>query len=450
MTLLSRKFWSTPLTLKLMLTGIGVLALALCLFAEFSNKYIHEAVKVVGEEAAPSMIHAQSIKSHLADMDAEAANYLLGKPGQNIDALRGYEKSRVNVIDSLTSAAEEISYGESERKPILALQEGFSDYQENMSVGIALHERGDAAYMAYFRRATDVMHRKLLVEADNLDAASRTELDKIYHQRHTAIWMRIIGTVIIGTALAALLVFAQLYLRSKTNTDVNPYLAIATLIAIGFTGHSVYVFYKSAADLRVAKEDAFESIHLLASARAIAYDMEGSESRALLDNSWRSQNFKSWEDGLAAVVKPPQGVSLSNIHLREKKEIDASSGKLIEALKTVSFKGELESLEETFLALNRYVQVAGQVRALEEQGKHDEAVRLCMGYDAHESNWAFQQFDQCLVRATTLNQKAFDAAVSQANHDLDGMYWRAPLATLVLALLALAGIGMRVRLYSQV
>src|SRR5215831_13547473 len=88
---------------------------ALLLIAGIPAARVHrDAMKTVGKDSAPSIIAAQHIKSALADMDASAVNELLRPPGTAPEAVRAYESRREEAVKTLTTAAENIAYGDSE------------------------------------------------------------------------------------------------------------------------------------------------------------------------------------------------------------------------------------------------------------------------------------------------------------------------------------------------
>src|ERR1700694_44362 len=93
----SRPGGATPTTLQrwraLVLTTPGLLWSAMgviCLFsfvfflaANNGVTQVRHATQTIGRDSAPSIIAAQNIAATLADMDANAANYLLGNANQN-------------------------------------------------------------------------------------------------------------------------------------------------------------------------------------------------------------------------------------------------------------------------------------------------------------------------------------------------------------------------------
>jgi len=112
----------------------------LLLIAAIAGARVHrDAMKTVGKDSAPSIIAAQHIKSALADLDADAANELLGAPGAMSDAVKAYEARRVEAAEALIAAAENITYGESERTPIQSLQVGMGTYERLIQRARDLH-----------------------------------------------------------------------------------------------------------------------------------------------------------------------------------------------------------------------------------------------------------------------------------------------------------------------
>src|SRR5689334_14117060 len=92
---------TTPQLLKggLVVTwGTGLFFLTTILMGVQAQR---NALKTVGLDAAPSIMNAQRIQDSLADMDANVANELLAKPGQNQAAVDDYNKRREKLATLL-------------------------------------------------------------------------------------------------------------------------------------------------------------------------------------------------------------------------------------------------------------------------------------------------------------------------------------------------------------
>src|SRR5439155_1072162 len=84
---------------------------------------------------------------------------------------------------------------------------------------------------------------------------------------------------LIGAALILTLLMAQAFLARRTRRILNVGLALATLLAAGFTIYVASAIGQAREHLRIAVDDAFDSIHVLYVARSLAYDADGDESR---------------------------------------------------------------------------------------------------------------------------------------------------------------------------
>lgn len=77
------------------------------------------AIRTIGKDTAPSIINAQRLKDALSGMKAFAANELLAPAGQNGAAAQGYRERYERLSERLVSVAENITYGDKERKPVV-------------------------------------------------------------------------------------------------------------------------------------------------------------------------------------------------------------------------------------------------------------------------------------------------------------------------------------------
>ena len=96
--------WTTPQRLHGALGSLCLGALLLSLVAYTGVVQHRYAVQTVGRDAVPSIIAAQSMKASLADLDANVANELMVKPGQNFQSIAGYVQRRTEVGNSLIRA----------------------------------------------------------------------------------------------------------------------------------------------------------------------------------------------------------------------------------------------------------------------------------------------------------------------------------------------------------
>jgi hypothetical protein len=170
--------------------------------------------------------------------------------------------------------------------------------------------------------------------------------------------------------------------------------------------------------LKVAKQDAFESIDALWRARAVAYEASADQIRYLLDDA----GAKQYDDEFQAKAG------------ETRKYLDAE-------LKNITFEGEREAANDTDRFFKEFLGADQEIRRTKTVGKKDAAIALCL------DGAPFQAFDEALGRTLDINQKAFHAAVLEGEHILEYFQTKAVLACLAIALLSLVGLLGRIQEY---
>jgi hypothetical protein len=227
---------------------------------------------------------------------------------------------------------------------------------------------------------------------------------------------------------------------------LNPLLFAATLLTAVFLLVTVAKFSAQKESLKIAKEDAFDSIHALWQARAIAYDANAEESRWLLDRERAAQYEQAFLEKAGTVVTVPQGQNYKTAAANAVNKQNDSNFKGMLAVETrnITFPGESAAAIQSVGTFGDYLAIDRRLRELENAGRHAEAVALCVGNREGESNWAFEQFDNALGRTLDINQKEFDKAVERGFRALMG---HEIASVIVIGLvIALAYFGIRPRL----
>lgn len=434
---------NTPQTLWASLYLIWALD-AMLLIAAITGARVHRAaMQVIGKDSAPSIIHAQHIKAALADMDADAANELLGAPSQASAAVEAYEKRRKEAATALIEAAKNITYP-GEQDPIEDLQIGLGTYEAKIQQARDLHEWEDESYVSAYREAARAMDDEVLPRADKLDEVNRTELDKTYAEQSGKSIAGIGFILAVGAALTAALVAIQKFLNRKMRRILNPMLILTTLLVLGFVLYTFNVLGEERHQLKVAREDAFESIHALWRARAVAYSANADESRYLLDvaHAWGyEQKFHQKAAELA-------GTSFDRMleEAGQGRKVEGDSY-LARELNNITFPGELIAATDALARFRDYMNIDARIRSLQQNGKHAEALALCMGMNEGESNWAFDRFDQAITRTIQINQDEFDRAVDRGFSALSNFEIKATIVAVIIALLAFFGLLKRLQEY---
>ena len=455
--------WNTLQILKLSRAAILILDLLLLIAVAIGARVHRGAMQTVGKDAAPSIIAAQHIKSALADMDANAANELLGpaksEPAATKEAVTAYESRRVEASKALIAAAENITYGDSERTPILALQLGLGSYERLIQRARDLHQTTPAATVAAYREAAALMDGTLLPAADALDQANHQILEHTYESQSTRAFAARAFVLFAGSIALFALAAVQLFLSDRMHRTVNPALLAATVLTLILTAYVWQAMRSEQHQLKVAKEDAFTSIHALWRARAVAYQANGDESRYLLDPA----NAKEHEDAFAqksqTLASLPTDRSREQVLAALKREarVNGFSGYLADELNNTTFDGERQAAIQTLATWEAYLDVDAKIRQLEHQGQTRQAIELCLGKASGLANASgqsngipgeFDQFDRALLATLDINQRAFDASVDQGLATVSALEVKALVAAILIALLSFLGLAPRIREYA--
>jgi hypothetical protein len=450
-----RKQWTTPRRLHALRTLAWALAGLLLLTGETTLSRARTALRAIAKETAPSIVAAANIGTGLADLDANVANAILGNVAQRAAAEVAIENDRERVSEGILKAAENGTSGETERAPIRAMSLGLGRYLELSAKARLLHETSDDAKAreAYFI-ATQFLHDELLAAADTLDNAKKGEMDGAYAAQRLANEGSEYGALFVGGGLVLALAWAQVFLAMRMHRMVNPALFAATLLAVVLTFFFVSSFSDTRENLRVAKLDAFDSIYALIRARTVAYDANGEESRWLLDASPARGFEREWKRKVLLLTGAPDLPHLARVELAEANPKTRDSrfpartkGMLWDEVRNITFDGEYDAAGTMLGAFAAYYAIDGDVRTLEQRGKHADAIELCIGTRPDESNAAFARFDGALQKTLDINQVAFDAATSRAEAELRRAEIVGPALAMLVAVLAWLGIRPRLKEY---
>ena len=364
--------------------------------------------------------------------------------------VQSYNERYRSVTERLIAAANNITYDE-EREPIQTMQLGIGEYVAKIQQARDAHARRDqAGTLAAYLSAVEILDKTLLPAADRLDQANLKVLDRTYGEQRFASARSLFLIAIVTLGLAGILVMLQLFLSQRTRRTFNPFLLSATAIALLFLVHTIGSLLSASNHLKVAKEDAFDSMHVLRQARALAYGANADESRYLLDVRNAATHEQAFFNKLNQIAAPPIGQTLEQIILlaQQDTKLTGLTGFLGEELSNITFPGERQAVIDNLSTLSQYLQIDKQIRQLQQSGKYREAIALCVGNNPGESNWAFEQFKKANQKTYDVNDKAFKDAITQGDQDLEGFEVKSTIVTITIALLALLGVMPRLKEYS--
>jgi hypothetical protein len=394
----------------------------------------------------------------LADMDANAANYLLGALNQNAQADAAFETDRSSVAQSLITAAQNITYGDAERKPIHTIDDQLGSYFELIGKARMAHgQRDDATAIGAYRDATTLMATKILPAARDLDNANFTQLNQAYDTERASAGGAAALVSVTGLLLVGMLVAIQIILLRRTRRLLNLPLLAATLIALVFLLRLVAILGGERDQVHSAKADAFDSLHALWQARAVANDAHGDESRYLLDAERSGTYQNSFTSKSAQLATYPAGQNAPKVaqaagpdpsHVDLNRLPAGFKGYLADELRNITYSGEKQAALSTLLTFGQFVDIEQKIRDLERLTLHQQAVAQVIGYSQNQSNGAFKQFDDALGKTVDINQQAFDQAIEQAFSLISGVEYISLAVVLAISVLAVIGTYPRIAEYS--
>jgi hypothetical protein len=299
------------------------------------------------------------------------------------------------------------------------------------------------------------MRTTVLPSVSSLTTVSASKLDASYADG-TSTERTTLGVVIaVGVVLVAILVALQLYLSARFRRLVSPALAAATLVAVALVITAATRLSAEAGHLKVAKQDAFDSIIALTQARAVSYDANADESRYLVDPARAAQYQQAF------LAKSQQLADVGNVGIFS---YDAALGNDIRAydsdnsdvrfggylgaeFRNITFRGERAAAVRTLLAYQAYERDDRKLRALANTDL-PAAVAFDIGTAPGQSDAAFNAYDADLSSVIAINSAAFADAIQAGQGDTaTGNLAFLAVGAVLLAALVLAGVRRRLAEY---
>lgn len=439
-----RKAATTPGRLWLAFGTVCVSLLILWLVADASISRTRQAIQTIGKDSVPSIVAAQQIRADMADMNASSANVFIST-GDNVQVKQQYDADRRKANDNLILAAQNITYGDAERKPILQIADGLETYSGLIK---AARTKGRPSGIKDLLTASDLMHGTLIPAADTLDQVNFEHLNTAYDTARKQANAVQIGLYAAGGLVLAALLVTQIYLMRRTHRVLNLPLALATVLLVCFVGGLSSALAAQNEDLRATKEDCFDSVHALWKARSVADDANADESLYLV-NAPASQTAKQYDASFHDQAK-----TLADVDITDAVVAAAASGakptfpgSLGVELRNITFIGEQAAATDTLRTWGQYIALDAQIRALDTSGQHAQAITLCTGIKPGQSDYAFSQFDAALGKTLGINQDQFDQTVAKSFSGLRLLPLLAAVSVLVMIVLTWLGLAPRLREY---
>jgi len=458
--------WSTPA--RIWAGTVAGLVLACCLAVVIAVMFgrLDGEFQSIGTRQVPEVDAATGLYFSLNDMDAQVANVLLvggnaSLAADRADDLAIYGSDRAAADQDLQQATVTEAGDASAQGDLRSVLDRIGQYDALAADALLTGQqaggsagRVPAASVGYYQQATDLMQTGILPEVGSLTSVSASEVDTTYQAGLTTARTGIVVVIVVGVLLVAAAVALQLYLMARCRRMINPALIAATLVAIALVATTVAQLSTEAGHLRVAKQEAFDSIIALTQARAVSYDANADESRYLVDPGRAAQYQQAFlvkSEQIADVG--PVGIFAydaalaADIRAYDGNNSDVRFGGYLGAeFRNITFPGERAAAVRTLLAYQVYERDDRVLRAL---GKSNPpaAVAFDIGTAASQSDGAFNRYDAALSSVIAINSRAFTAAVAGGQGGVGRDVGFPAGAAVILALLLLAGVLPRLAEY---
>jgi len=428
---------------------------------------LNSGFTAIGGHDAPLVEQSNALYYAVNDMDAQVGNVLLTASDPALAAdqrqdLALYASDEQHAEQDLQQVAVTAAADPAAQRAVSSVLDALGRYEALAAEAIVVNQRGNdpagrpsAATLGYFQQATDLMSTTVLPAATSLTAANASALDMSYNQGRSIATSGQVLVLVLGLAVAGALLGTQVFLAARFRRLVNPALVAATVLAVGLAIAGAVQLGAQAGNLKVAKQEAFDSILALTQARAVSYDANADETRYLVDPA----RAAAYQD--AFLRKSQELVNVGNVGIFS---YDAAlavdirayqadntdvrfGGYLGTEFRNITFTGEQAAATRALLAYQVYEKYDRKLRAMAKTNVA-QAIAFDIGTSPGQSDWAFNQWDSALGSVITINENAFTAAI------LDGQTTGSPwialipaMGTALIAALAIAGTRPRLAEY---
>jgi hypothetical protein len=397
-------------------------------------------------DTEPSVVAAKEMAAALSDLEADLLAQSLAPDAETRQAYdKAAEAAQDHAIANLEAAIRNQTY-EAEWPPLHTLSRGIAKYA---ALAATLPASGGDA-RPVLQAMMPLMHETLLPAAETLAAVNDQALVRAYAANRLNFFIDLVLMAATGLFAAGVLLWFQLLLGRRTRRVVNLPLAAATVVFGLLMAWCFVESWQADADIRVAKADAYDSVKALETARAAAYEMNTYESYWLLEAPSARTNDQAQFLKLADSMFHGTDADAAALAAgRKVKSVEAGgpSGALADELRNVTFPGEQEAAKAALTFYRQYLSIDAEIRRLDQTGRHDAAVALCLGTKPGQSNAVFGQFDKALDKTLSVNEAAVERMAEQGLARALPIYAALGLATVAVALGAFFGIRPILRPY---
>jgi hypothetical protein len=434
-----------------------------------------QGVEAIGRQAIPSIDAADQAASLLSGMDAQSIDNALAGPGGSQTARAAFLAARGQVDQQVRGMLRASSTGAQDDTAIASLQAGLHDYDVRYGLHTAETRLGFPLGAAQQRAASDLIDTVAIPGALAVDDSRTTFLTDEFVRRQNGALLGQAAIIAGAAGVLAVLIVGQRFMARTYRRLLNRTLVVGTLLVALLAVLGVRGLGSAAGNLRDMALGAHSSIHALQLARVELEHARRDQSLFLLeqghgdryDREYAVQVSRAFcvhaSAGAAAdpnsTCQPLSGALAQQIDndLRRGQALSGRApgtldarytGYLADALRNVNYgTPELDVTLGVLGSLAAFEQVDAQMRALEKNNQHAEAIALNTGSESNQGAWAFEQVERALQAAVDANQGHYDTSLNDAFGALDLVRIAAPIFALAVVVLIWLGIQPTVSRY---
>jgi hypothetical protein len=433
---------STPFLLRL---GMALAVVPVVVFAAAVQVGVarnDSTVRTVGRDATRGITVAQAIKLNLAELDALVVQDLLGTVALTPSGFpEDYNAKRSELHDNLVLAASESQSGAAYQQPLANIDYVLAHYHTLVKSAFAARSASNPARASeLYGQAHAVMADTLLPEADFVDKANTYVLNNTYdtQKARSASTVRVI--LVSWIVLLAFLALVQLLLARKFRRMLNVALAVASVVAVAGGSFAMSRLDASAGHLASAREQAFDSVHVLARARATVVSARQAEGLLLLDPAQATDAETDFTTQTGRLFRVQGGADVASV-AQSGTVPEGAGGYLATVAAGESAGGHDESGHEAVVAFGDFLAEDANIRNLVDS----DAARTARG--VYDNARTFTVLSDAIDDAQAVDQATFDAHAGLAAESTSRVDQITLAAAGAVLLLMLVGLYQRLREY---
>ncbi|MEY9856632.1 hypothetical protein ABH935_002236 [Catenulispora sp. GAS73] len=426
----------TPTRLQLWTGAVVVLAAAALTTGTLAVADTQHGVTRVGQETAPLAQSASDLYFALSDLDSQTAREILTIGNSDLDTEQGDAQatvnSRVTEIDADLRQAIGGTSDAAVQSQFQTMLDKVTLYHDLSSTALSLDQLSttatkghpDSVALAYYSRATDVMHFDLLPAAAQIRDSYAKQLNDSAKNENDAWSLDTILVLVTTLSLLAALVLFQVVLSRRFRRALNPFLAIATIATAVFLVAGLSMTAQQSDRIQQAVDNNMTPYLGIQHARAVSYDAVGAIVRYTV-----APNF-GYDHGYAADLVALNGTP-------------GTPGLLSTGLAGTD-KALSQRAQADWTSVQRD---ASKIKSEVDGGDVDSALTEATGIAGGQLGQDFYALDTHLGQAADKQLGSFQATMADARSGASG--WAALPAVLFGAVIALtlAGVWRRLAEY---